>query len=395
MTNLEKRIKRHVIGRTQDFFAATTPGLEDLCLEELTRLPFTREDVTVVPGGVEFRGRLQDCYAANLKLSLPNRILMRISNFNATNFRQLQKKIAEIPWELYLLPDCALKINVSSSHSRLYHKRAISEHVQKEIQDRLHQFAARSKGMPILTPSREQQLFIRIVNDHSMVSLDSSGALLYKRGLKNQGAVAPLRESIAAAVLRLAHFIKKEPLIDPMCGSGTFSLEAAMIVKNIPPGWFREFAFMDWPAFRPKRWAYIKDQCEKEFADVTTPRIFAFDIDEKACESLQDRIEHYGLSPVIQVGCNDFFHISPADFTDQTGLVVLNPPYGIRVGDQKTIEQFFVKICEKLKNTYTGWKFALIVPERRLLKKVPFKGMTHHPLYHGGLNLTLLTGKVL
>ncbi|MFH1672426.1 MAG: hypothetical protein ABIF87_03225 [Pseudomonadota bacterium] len=394
MTNLEKRIKRHVIGRTQDFFAATTPGLEQLCLEELLQLPFTREDASVVPGGVEFRGPLHDCYAANLKLRLANRILMRISNFNATNFRKLQKKIAEIPWELYLLPDCALKINVSSSHSRLYHKRAISEHVQKEIQDHLHQFAARSEGMPVLTPSREQQLFIRIVNDHIMVSLDSCGVLLYKRGLKNQGAVAPLRESIAAAVLRLAHFTEKEPLIDPMCGSGTFSLEAAMIVKNIPPGWFREFAFMDWPAFRPKRWAYIKDQCEREFADVTTPRIFAFDVDEKSCESLQNRVEHYGLSPVIQVGCNDFFHISPADFTDQRGLVVLNPPYGIRVGDQKTIEQLFDKICDKLKNTYTGWKFALIVPERRLLKKVPFKTVKQHPLYHGGLNLTLLTGSI-
>ncbi len=395
MSNLEKRIKRHVTGRTREFFAATAPGLEELCLEELTQLPLTCEDVTVVPGGVEFRGRLHDCYVANLKLRLANRILMRVSNFNATNFRKLQKKIAEIPWELYLPPDCALNINVSSSHSRLYHKRAISEHVQKEIQGRLHQFAARSESMRVLTPSREQQIFIRIVNDHVMVSLDSSGALLYRRGLKDQSAVAPLRESIAAAVLRLAHFTEKEPLVDPMCGSGTFALEAAMMVKNIPAGWFREFAFMDWPAFRPKRWAYIKGQCKREFADVTTPRIFAFDIDEKTCEALQDRIEHYGLSPVIQVGCNDFFHISPADFTDRTGLVVLNPPYGIRIGDQKTIEHLFVKISEKLKNTYAGWKFALIVPERRLLKKIPFKGMTHHPLYHGGLNLTLLTGKVL
>jgi putative N6-adenine-specific DNA methylase len=394
MTNLEKRIKRHVIGRTLEFFAATTPGLEKLCLKELKQLPFTCEEATVVPGGVEFKGRLHDCYAANLKLRLANRILMRISTFNATNFRKLQKKIAEIPWELYLLPDCALKINVNSSHSRLYHKRAISEHVQKEIQDRLHQFAAQPASMPVSTPAREQQVFIRIVNDHVMVSLDSSGALLYRRGLKNQSAVAPLRESIAAAVLRLARFTEKEPLIDPMCGSGTFSLEAAMMVRNIPPGWFREFAFMDWPSFRPTRWAYIKGQCEKKFTDITIPRIFAFDIDENACASLQDRIEHYGLSPAIQVGRNDFFHISPADFTDQTGLVVLNPPYGIRVGDQKTIEQFFVKICEKLKNTYTGWKFALIVPERRLLKKVPFKTVTHHPLYHGGLNLTLLTGSI-
>jgi putative N6-adenine-specific DNA methylase len=305
---LAKRIKRHVIGRERTFFAATPPGFEPVCLSELLKLQPVAGNAHAVRGGVEFDGRLEVCYQANLNLRTANRILMRIHTFKSTNFRQFEKKVRGIPWELYLQPGSFLNVQVTTKHCRLRHSGAISEKIQKAITLCLSGIEPEEK-IP-RAASAPQNIFVRGVDDRFTVSIDSSGDILYKRGLKKHIGRAPLRETLAAAALLLAGYDPGLPLLDPLSGAGTFSLEAALMAKRIPAGWSRNFAFMEWPSFRPKRWDYIRRQAESHFVQPDRPLIFASDTDPGACQKLERCVQKHRLSDAVQVNHRDFFDLN-------------------------------------------------------------------------------------
>jgi putative N6-adenine-specific DNA methylase len=388
---LTKRIKRHVIGRSREYFAVTAPGIERICLNELHSLTTDNLAATAETGGVGFKGRLEDCYLANLKLRTASRILMRIETLTASSFSQLQRKFSNIPWELFLKADQILRTHVTTRHCRLYHTKALSERISEAI-------AARKKTMPFLvsddeSPGLPQNIYVRGIDDRFTVSIDSSGESLYKRGLKQHAGTAPLRETLAAASLSLAGYSGNETLIDPMCGTGTFSLEAALIAKKIPPGWFREFAFMQWPAYRARCFEYLKRQCQDNFIQPEKSLIFASDKDPLACRRLEHCTRQFGLSDAIRIINADFFELVPEDLTDQPGIVALNPPYGRRIGTRQESMEQFQAICETLMRKYKGWKLILIAPSKRLEEKVPFR-LKKYPLLHGGLALKLMVGKI-
>jgi putative N6-adenine-specific DNA methylase len=242
-------------------------------------------------------------------------------------------------------------------------------------------------------PYLPQNIYVRGIDDCFTISIDSSGDHLHKRGLKKHPGKAPLRETIAAAALLLAGYRGDRPLVDPMCGTGTFSLEAALMAKKIPPGWFREFAFEGWPSFRQAQWNYLKRQYEKKFARHGTQSIFAFDNDPRTAKRLKNCLKRHDLEDAVSVAQKNFFYLSPSEFSDQKGLVTLNPPYGRRMGTRDESERFFLSISRRLKQTYKGWKLILIAPSKRIEKKVPFKLKTY-PIFHGGLMLKLMVGKI-
>jgi len=229
-------------------------------------------------------------------------------------------------------------------------------------------------------------------NDFTL-SVDSSGELLHKRGIKLHAARAPLRQTIAAAALMLAGYTGAEPLIDPMCGSGSFSLEAALMAQRIPPGWYRNFAFMNWPSFQPGRWKHLRRSAEKKLVTITTPAIFASDRDDQAANALKENLNRHGLANAVSVSARNFFDFAPTELTHRPGLVALNPPFGRRMGSRKESDDLFADICLWLKQAYRGWKFALIAPRISLIDKVPFRSAAHIlPL--GGIKVALLTGKI-
>ncbi|MBU0698199.1 MAG: hypothetical protein KKE59_02045 [Proteobacteria bacterium] len=390
-TPLEKRIKRHVIGRKRQFFAATAPGLEPICRDELTSLLPSGTPMAIVEGGVEFKGRLHDCYLADLKLRTAGRVLMRIASFHAANFRQLERNLIAVPWELFLLPGTMTRIRVTSRHSRLYHKEAVAGRVQASMGYRFAQSGCWREAAP--DPAVTQQIFVRVSANHFTLSIDSSGDLLFKRGIKPCSAKAPIRETLAAAALMLAGYSGSEPLIDPMCGSGTFSIEAALITQNIPPGWFRDFAFMQWPSFQPGRWKHMKQEAEKNIIRIKAPCIFASDRDDRAIRDLKNSVTQHDLSGIIAVSTRDFFDLAPKELTNRSGLVTLNPPFGRRLGSQRESDALFLAVCDRLKKEYKGWKVALIAPNPHLAEMIPFR-LTTHLLPHGGLKVALMTGRI-
>ncbi|MFC1798485.1 class I SAM-dependent RNA methyltransferase [Thermodesulfobacteriota bacterium] len=395
--NIEKRIKRHVLGKNRSFFISTVPGYESLCRDELLSLNLSSTEFNMFNGGIDFSARVHECYLANIKLRTANRILMRLDLFKATNFRQLDRKIAAFPWELYLYPGRTPDVHVTAKQSRLFHTDAVADHFKEGI----CQHAPLASVIPPTDAnhlSYTQQIFVRVIDDRLTVSIDSSGELLHKRGLKIHGGKAPLRETIAASILLYAGFNGNEPLVDPMCGSGTFSLEGAMMANHIPAGWYREFAFMGWPCFKRSRWTYIRREAQKRIDSSPRFQIFASDKDDHACKSLKHTIQNNRLQDVISVSQRDFFDLQPIDIlrqagTRRKGLLVLNPPYGHRLERTGKSQKGFIEICQKMSADFKGWKFALIVPDKSLLKQIPFKASTKH-LLHGGLTLTLATGRV-
>ena len=386
-----RRVKRHMIGQEHLFFAATAPGLERLCMSELREIMPDSESITCLPGGVEFKGRLADCYRANLHSRTASRVLLRIKSFKVTNFSQLKRNLFKLPWELYLSSDQAFTFKISSKQSRLYHTGAVENQFHHAISERLAHHTAGPAERSALAVS--QTVYIRIVSDRVFISLDSSGDHLYRRGVKQQPAKAPIRETLAAAAIKMAGHVPCEPIVDPMCGSGTFAIEAAMMAGNIPAGWFREFAFKAWPAFRPQQWGYIRKQAAKAFNKTTEPTVFASDNDAKSIHQLERQIECHGLSNTIHLRTKDFFDIHPKSYGNKAGLVIINPPYGRRLvygGNQK---RFYKSIFNKLIKDFSGWKMGLMIPDKALVELCPFK-VESHPLFHGGLKLTLITGRI-
>jgi putative N6-adenine-specific DNA methylase len=382
-----KRVRRHVAGRIREYYAVAAPGVADICRQELIGLGHDSGGLAMDAGGITFTGRLVDCQRANLHLRTATRILMRIEAFSATNLRRLEKKADAIAWELFLAPGAQPDVKVSSHRSRLYHTTAIVQIFRDILTRRLEGVG----GPP--PPAFPQTLFVRAVDDRFTLSLDSSGQPLYKRGLKAGPAVAPIRETLAAAMLMAAGYDPRQPLVDPMCGSGTFSLEAAMMAKQMAAGLKREFAFMGWPAFSEGQWEFIKREADSAVQNLVKPSIFASDADAGACDRLAEIAAANGLSDAISVAQRDFFQCGADQYGGPPGLVAINPPYGIRIGSAKKADELFRMIVRHLAQRFKGWTVALIAPRPELAHGLPFPAR-RMPLFHGGLKLTLVLGGI-
>ena len=386
--SFEKRVKRNVIGKPHDFFAVTAPGLEALCRGELAGLGLTGREVF---GGVEFNARLHDAYAANLHLRTASRVLMRVHSFRATAFRSYEKAASQFSWELFVPAGTTPRVHVATHHCRLHHTEAIAERTAGCIRERLRQTTGPATPPP--PAESEQQVYVRGTDDRFVISIDSTGPNLYLRGIKTHSGKAPLRETLAAAALLHAGFSGGEPFLDPMCGAGTFSLEAALMAKNMPPGWFRRFAFADWPGFRATRWDFMRRKAAERIRQPDRPIIFASDIDPEACRRLEQCVQRCSLSDAVATTCRDFFELDPRDVTDRPGLVALNPPYGRRIGNNFESRDLTDAVVARLESHYRGWKFILFLPAGRRRPEIG-SPVQSYAFIHGGLQVNLLTGRI-
>ncbi|MCK5695573.1 MAG: RNA methyltransferase [Desulfobacula sp.] len=391
ISSFEKRVKRRIVGREHRFFAVCSPGLKKICENEMLASGFPEDNLRVIQGGIEFKSKPETCMQFNLHLRSPLKILMRINRFKATSFRKFEKTIDTVDWDLYLPENVNLKFNVTSKKSRLYHSDAIAQRCEKII---LNQLSLGSTFTSSAKNKSNQTIYIRADHDDFTISLDSTGELLFKRGIKKKVAKAPLRENIAFAMLFWTQFSKNDILIDPMCGSGTFSLEAAMIKADLPPGFLRSFAFENWPGFSQKTYAYLKKQAKKKMLPFLEKQIFASDIDAMALTALEQNISNHDFSHIIEVSKKDFFSINPSLISPQKrGVVMLNPPYGKRLGEKTNTQSFYREIEKKLAADFKGWRVGIILPSRACKSYLELK-LELKPVYHGGLDIFAGIGMV-
>lgn len=356
-----------------EIFLTGTPGLENLLAAEAREKGF--QDVTPIKGGVTFQGTWPDIWRANLELRGATRVLARVGSFMAFHLAQLDKRARKFPWADILRPDLPVKVEVTCKASKIYHAGAATQRIETALKD--------SHGM---TLSKEAEIVIKVRIDDNRVtiSVDTTGESLHKRGHKHGVGKAPMRETLAALMLRHCSFDGSEPIYDPMCGSGTFPIEAAEIATGLTPGRSRSFAFESLASFDADAYAQIKANAPKD----TKLNFYGSDRDAGAIKMSRDNAERANVGHITDFQMKPISDVTPPE--GPPGLVMVNPPYGARIGNKKLLYPLYGSLGETLKTQFKGWRVGLVTSEPALAKAtgLPFKPQDA-PIPHGGLKVWL------
>jgi len=367
-----------VKNRTVEQYAVVPPGLEPVCAAELTALGIT--DVRQEKGGVGWRGGLRELYLANLWLRSASRVLVRFAELTARDFPTLFRRAARLPWGEFIRPGQQVIFRVSSRRSRLVHGGRIAETLGLAMR--------RALGDPPDDPERPvQQVVARLYQDRMLLSIDSSGVHLHRRGYRRLQGNAPLRENLAAGMLLLAGWNGETPLVDPFCGAGTLAIEAALIASRIPPGACRAFAFMHWPGFRSGLWQLLLAEAERWRRTPPAP-IVGGDLDGEVLGLARRNAESAGVGDAIIWRQDDFAAI---ELPKRAGLLAANPPYGERLGDDAEVRRLYRRLGECCRRQWHDWHKAILTPDPSWLG-VWGRDRPRLALRNGGLAVWLVHG---
>lgn len=363
----------------ENFFAIAAPGLEGVCAGELAELDMS--GVRAVHGGAEFAGDLRDLYRANLWLRTATRVVVRIGEFRCSDFPELFRRAVRLPWGRFVKPGTAVKVRATTHHSRLTHTGRIAETLSEAI--------VRALGHPAAAQGPELLVLVRVENDLCQISVDSSGDLLHRRGYRLEAGPAPLRETLAAGVLKILGWGAATPLFDPMCGSGTFLTEGALLALKRPPGAGRDFAFMGWPGWRPGLWQAILHEASQCSRGQAVP-IRGSDKDPNVLDVCRKNAQRAGIQDCLALQVRDLADICPAA---EAGLLICNPPYGGRLSDGVDLRPLFRTLGEVCRR-FSGWQVAFLSPDERLAQAtgLPVKAAAH--LLNGGIPVALMTARI-
>lgn len=376
-----------------DYLAVCAPGLEPLAEAELRALGLDVPRDGIEPGGVAFRGGLDALYTANLWLRTASRVLVRVGGFEARTFADLERLARRLPWSWYLAPGRETALRVTCRKSRLYHSGAVTERVAgavERVTARAPGVATPEDGTP--TGAGDAQLVVvRLVHDRCTVSIDSSGALLHRRGYRLATARAPLRETLAAAALLAAGWDTATPLVDPLCGAGTIAIEAALIARGIAPGLHRDFAFAHWPGFDAARWGHLLEDARRAARPAAPAPIVASDRDAGAIAATQANAERAGVAMDIDARVAALSAIAPPA---GVGCLLTNPPYGRRIGDRLPLRDLYAQLGHVARARCAGWLLALLSADITLERQVGIPLHTALRTRNGGIPVRLVMARV-
>lgn len=356
-----------------EIFLVAIPGLEGPLCAEARAKGFKAK---TVPGGVTLKGSWPEVWRANLEIRGASRVIARIGAFRALHLAQLDKRARSFPWSDVLRRDVPFRVEAACKSSRIYHSGAAAQRIERAIAEALGATAS---------PEAEVCVRARIEKDVCSIGVDTSGELLHKRGHKQAVAKAPMRETMASLFLRQCGFDGSEPVVDPMCGSGTFVIEAAEIAAGLQPGRSRRFAFEQLASFDAAAWQRMREA----HAPVTPAlRFYGSDRDAGAIRMCRANAERAGVAAFTE-----FHQRAIEDLASPVGppgLVVVNPPYGDRIGEKGRVKPLYRTLGQTLLTRFAGWRVGLITSEDSLAKAtgLPFT-LTAEPVLHGGLRVTL------
>jgi putative N6-adenine-specific DNA methylase len=302
----------------------------------------------------------------------------------------LRRRARRLPWENHLHPGRAVSLRVTCHKSRLFHSGAVTERIMDAMADRLGQAPPVQNFEPDGSNRLPQLIIVRLVENRCTISIDSSGPLLYRRGYRLATGKAPLRETLAAAILLASGWDTLSPMLDPFCGSGTIAIEAALLARRIPPGAKRPFAFMDWPNFDPEIWGKLLAEA-RTMERASSPKIVASDRDAGAIQAAGANAERAGVMDSIEFSCRP---ISAIDPPLGPGWVVTNPPYGVRLGAPGDLRSLYARFGKTLRAKCRGWKIAMLCNSAQLLRATGLKFDPGIPTRNGGLKVRLMRGRI-
>ncbi|MDQ6717271.1 MAG: class I SAM-dependent RNA methyltransferase [Gemmatimonadota bacterium] len=352
-----------------DAFAVSAPGIGEITAQELASLGIG--PAVIEHGGVSFRASQSDLYSANLHLRTATRIVVRIAAFHASSFAELERRATKIEWERWLPAAGEVKFRVTCKKSRLYHSDAVAERLMNAAAKHCANldFAVAAKDDDGGDSPTSQLFIVRLLHDDVTISADSSGDLLHRRGYRPESTKASLRETLAAAMLLSSDWDRGIALLDPMCGSGTIPIEAAMMAGRIAPGISRKFAFEKWRSFDDELWQSLRAKAiDEELTDAGAP-IFGGDRDAGAVEVATRNAERAGVAENIE------FRMRPlAESLDalaaapQTGAAVItNPPYGMRVSGGADLRNLYGMLGARAEKNH--WSLGVLTADDKLARQ--------------------------
>ena len=366
-----------------EIFLTTAPGLETVLHKEVIEKGFRKPKS--ITGGVTIKGSWKDVWRANLELRGASRVLVRLGSFKVNHLAKLDKLARGFPWSDTLRPKVPVRVEVTCVKSRIYHDKAAAERIERAIHEEL--------GVEI-SPDADICIKARIANDICTISVDTSGEALHKRGHKEGVGKAPMRENIAALLLRACGFKGNEPVVDPMCGSGTFVIEAAEIASRLKAGRSRHFAFEQMVPFDDAVWRDLKDRKNERTPE---DHFYGFDRDSGAIRMSKANAERASLSPLTDFGVQSISDLTPPEGPDgPVGLVIINPPYGVRIGETKHLLPLYQTMGQVLKSGFSGWRVGLVTSSDSLAHATGLPFITPPTAFsHGGLSVKLFTTEAL
>ncbi|MEP7380395.1 MAG: class I SAM-dependent RNA methyltransferase [Gemmatimonadota bacterium] len=379
-------------------FAIVAPGLAPLAAEELAALGIP--PVSVEAAGVEFATDQSGLARANLHLRTVSRVLVRVDEFRAATFHELEKRTARIDWGRWLEPGRDVSLRVTCRKSRLYHSGAVAQRVAAQLAPAAGRVST-GGAAPDGTGTDEtdddgdaQLLVVRIHHDRCTISLDSSGALLHQRGYRREAGKAPLRETLGAALLLASGWVPGAPLVDPFCGSGTLAIEGALLARGMAPGRLRGFAFERWPGHDAEMMGRIRQKAATRETASVPGMIVASDRDAGVIAAARENAERAGVAADIHFDVRAVSSLAlPAEVTG-VGSVVTNPPYGVRVGEAGELRNLYARTGAVLRTVCPGWTLALVSADRRLVGELGIPLVDRLRTSNGGLPVTFATGEI-
>jgi len=382
------------------FFAVAAPGLEAVTAREIATLG--GEEVRAIHGGVGFAGPLDVGLRANLWLRTAVEVRQRLLRFHAPSERLLARRAAEIDWAAYLAPGAAHAIEVTSASSGLRDARRIAELVREgwpvgpvavggvAADDGSASVQDDSAESPVpVSSAAGQRVFVRLVQDTCTISIDMSGEPLHRRGYRQERSLAPLRETLAAALILAMEWDGTTPFVDPMCGSGTLPIEAALIALDIAPGLGRSFACEHWPQVEAEVWAALRTEARARVRATLPAPILGSDRNAGALGVARRNAARADVAEHIQFERRFLADLAPLSRVPP-GLVLTNPPYGRRVAETTEATAIYAELGQVLGERFRSWRAAFVSQDRGHDRAVGLPVRREVPFAHGGLRCRLV-----
>lgn len=367
-----------------NMIATTQFGLEEVLAAELKQLG--AQDLKITTRAVEFSGDQRLLYQANIWCRTAIRILVPFASFFVRDEEDLYRKVSRIRWQEYLSLAQTFAINAVVSNSTFQHSLFVSQLTKDAIVDQFRRETGERPSVDVARP--DVRLNLHMYDNQVTLALDASGDSLHRRGYRLQTNVAPLNEVLAAGIIQLTNWDKKSPFIDPMCGSGTLLIEAAMLAYNMAPGLYRgyNFGFVAWKDFNKKLFEQVLEEARAARLPEADIEIIGSDIDRDYIEAARNNITEAGLEDEIRVRVRD---IKEATRVGEQGVVVLNPPYGERIGSDD-LNQLYKTIGDALKTNFSGYDAYVFTGNLEAAKSIGLRTSRRIPLYNGPIECRLL-----
>ena len=373
----------------ETFFASCPRGLEPLLAEDLTAAGASK--LKAIAGGVHFAAEWPACYAANLHSRIATRILWRVAHGRYAKEDDIYKLAYDTAWNRWFGPAQTIRVDVTAVKSPLKSLEFITLRIKDALCDRLR--ADTGKRPSVDTREPDVRIHGFLTADECTLYIDTSGAPLYQRGLRQKTVEAPLKENVAAGILRLTGWQPGTPLLDPMCGSGTFLVEAAQMALGIAPGaGGRSFGFQRLKNFRLDTWKDLLDAAQDAEKPAAFAQIYGSDISPVSVRAALANLDRAGLLPAVSLASGDILEI---DAPAPSGIMVANPPYGERLSEQEELAVFYPPLGAALKRKFAGWHCYLLTADLRLPKLMRLTPSKKTPLYNGAIECRLFEFKMV